>query len=334
MKSNGPLYRRETSEARGRHLVSTQDINEGQIIFVERPLLSLQSFGNSHTGALVCKRCRAFVGGPDLCVGVASGRIDREKIFDYGHDHTGSKISNCGHDGSGVCKPCVDEENFKGYDTTMVPCRNNCGEIFCSKACEEISWVEGGHRLLCTGLIPDSDDAAAEIDTGGSASKLHPLLQFKIFAIQNNEIFLMVADLIASVISRRRQQIETNWGISQENEGINTSLEQLMQPYLDFTLEPWWDVATHSSPSNSFESEEDQNETGPSNLSSNLRQLCREASALLKDAIFSIVESSPNHEECKETYDRYSGPIQDILYKLLMNVMFNMMCSAKTFLER
>ena len=318
-----PLHRRETSESKGRHLVSTQKIEEGQIIFVERPLLSLQSFGNSHTGALVCKRCRAFVGGPDISLGVASGRISREDIWDHVKENGDALKSGDASatlerivaldDGSGSCKVCVDEETFQGYDTSMVPCRHGCGEIFCSLECEENSWLEGGHDLLCTGLIPDSENAPGPDDTNPELT-LHPLLQFKIFAIQNNEIFLMVADLVASVVSRRRRQIAARLGASApEIEDAVNSLETMMHPYLDFTLEPWWDVATKSTSSNAVNLDRDTDENSHYSLSSNLRQLCREASSLLKDAILSISQFRKSIGECEESDLKSEELFQDTL---------------------
>ena len=322
-----PLHRRETSESKGRHLVSTQSINEGQIIFVERPLVSLQSFGNSHTGALVCKRCRAFVGGPDLCLGVASGRIGREDIWEHVKENNGAikdgdvstnlERTATLDEGSGICKICVEEEKFQGYDTTMVPCRHGCGEIFCSLECEDISWIEGGHSLLCTGLIPDPENVPETDNNTDSETTLHPLLQFKIFAIQNNEIFLMVADLVASVVSRRRRQIEAKWGVNAnaaENGEAALSLEKLMHPYLDFTLEPWWDVATKPLSSDIVNSDVDTDQNSPDSLSNKLRQLCREASLLLKDSFLSIGAFPKNTDNCEE-----SNPKRDELFHDTLN---------------
>jgi hypothetical protein len=49
-----PLFRYERKESeRGRCLVATTNIREGQLIFVERPLLALQSTGNVHEGVIV-----------------------------------------------------------------------------------------------------------------------------------------------------------------------------------------------------------------------------------------------------------------------------------------
>ena len=287
---NDSLYKRCLNHERGRHLVANQSIPSGTIVFVERPLLSLQTFGNSHEGALVCRCCRSFVGGPKLCLAVSSGRIPREKIWDDGE--------------SGVM--------------CMVPCRNSCGEIYCSKQCEEEMWKYCGHDLLCTGLISDQDSQNTK-DIGDNSTdsrevkeingentqpnegdNLHPLLQFKVHAIQNNEILLMVADLIATVVSLRRQQIsknpyrkKINGDTSYKVNGTDSDivfaedLESLMKPYVDFTLVPWWEVVTSSQSDNS----------DALNLEKCLRKMCKDSAKLLKDAIL-CAEVAAEYGDC------------------------------------
>ena len=281
-EGNENLYKRCLNHERGRHLVASQSIPSGTIVFVERPLLSLQTFGNSHEGALVCRCCHSFVGGPKLCLAVSSGRIPREKIWDDGASDA-------------MC---------------MVPCRNSCGEIFCSKQCEDEMWKYCGHDLLCTGLIAEqySQDTTGTYDdsthprevkgTNGENTQskevddLHPLLQFKVHAIQNNEILLMVADLIATVVSLRRQQISKipcwekfNGDTSCKVNSIDSNipfpggLESLMKPYLDFTLVHWWDVATASLTSSQSDNLE------ALNLEKCLRKMCKDSAKLLKEAI-------------------------------------------------
>ena len=164
-----PLHERRDDETRGRHLVAARPIEAGTVIFVEKPLLCLQSMGNAHAGALTCRCCRCFVGGPDLALAVASGRVSREAAIDYWE--TNSKLGNDAY--------------------AIVPCRNNCGEMYCSAKCEEDMWTVGGHCLLCTGLIPESeeggdyknnsenDNSSDEGEEGDVMDQLHPLLQFK-----------------------------------------------------------------------------------------------------------------------------------------------------------
>ena len=109
------LFERKDSPAKGRHLVATQRIQKGQLLFVERPLLCLQSVGNSTLGALNCRHCRAFIGGPDICLAVASGRVSREDVWDYYQKRTESSADKGGKDRAS----CIDPSCYN-----MVCCRN------------------------------------------------------------------------------------------------------------------------------------------------------------------------------------------------------------------
>lgn len=306
-----PLHERRDDETRGRHLVAARPIEAGTVIFVEKPLLCLQSMGNAHAGALTCRCCRCFVGGPDLALAVASGRVSREAAIDYWE--TNNKLG-------GRSVACSDEGGDDAY--AIVPCRNNCGEMYCSAKCEEDMWTVGGHCLLCTGLIPESEEGCDDKNTsendkssdegeeGDVMGQLHPLLQFKIHAVQSNEILLMVADLIASVISTlcRRMDLEED-GSNQENCDASSlpTLDDMMAPYMDFTLVPWWEVATApllSSPMGFAEAAQ---------LESALRRICSESSTLLKKAMTSCISKNAScynlHRamaECEDKYDVFS----------------------------
>ena len=78
-----PAFARKDDPNKGRHLVAKRNISKDELIFVERPLISLQSIGNAHQGALCCRCCRCFVGGPDLAISVISGKVKREDIWDF-----------------------------------------------------------------------------------------------------------------------------------------------------------------------------------------------------------------------------------------------------------
>jgi hypothetical protein len=68
----------------------------------------------------------------------------------------------------------------------VVWCTGGCGECFCSAACAEIS--APAHNLLCTGPIPEDEPE-------------HPLLKFKLHALQCNEAFLLAAEVVATLLS-------------------------------------------------------------------------------------------------------------------------------------
>jgi hypothetical protein len=102
-------------------------------------------------------------------------------------------------------------------ERNLTPCRNACGFLFCSSKCEESSFSKGGHSLLCTGLIANE------------FADFHPLIKWKVHAIQTNEIFLLVGQIISKIIA----SCLTDGSLSNE-----------IKPYADFTNVKWWDVAT------------------------------------------------------------------------------------------
>lgn len=274
-------HQRRDSPTRGRHLTATQPIKKGQLIFVEKPLLSLQTLGNAHEGALVCRYCRAFVGGPELCLKVVSGMTNRDDL--------GKAVVHC--------------DDISGSTTVLVPCRHKCGELYCSDNCEQAMWEYGGHQLLCTGLLPDPSSNADDKD---SHEYLHPLLKFKLHAVHNNEILLMVADLVVTILSLYRKQLEIfhftqKDSIKSEQVGplsLPVTLAEILAPYLDFSLTPWWEVATASmisSPLGFIEA---------SKLDKTLRSLCRESSALLRDALIVLAQETHPAYVNGDTSDR------------------------------
>ena len=330
-----PAFARKDDPNKGRHLVAKRNISKDELIFVERPLISLQSIGNAHQGALCCRCCRCFVGGPDLAISVISGKVKREDIWDF-YKSLHKEEEMTGKEEDHTKDYNKDNQN---YNYRMVPCRNGCGEIFCSQECEKEMWSSGGHDLLCTGLIPEpesktSDDATGNDNGGNDADidednyeELHPLLQFKVYAVQSNEIFIMVADLVAAVVSIRRQQIalerrEANCdaGHSNRDSGDNdncseVTLKELLAPYLDFTLVPWWEVATASLVSDPMKMVE------CIELNRILKDLCATASKLLHDA-FLTIEGDDEFQKTlrmamKECQDEYGLFTQDFFGKII-----------------
>lgn len=280
-------YERRNSTEKGRHLVATQYIHKGDVIFFERPLLSLQSLGNAHQGALVCRCCRCFIGGPDLALKVASRNVKREDVWDF-YEKNEQDLNK-------------DNENYK-----MVQCRNKCGELYCSRECEENMWNCCGHDLLCTGLIPEStkDEQMEEHDE----KMLHPLLQFKVHACQNNEIFIMVADLVATAVSLHRQNIANKMVHGNITKRDVSFLNEFMEPYLDFTLEPWWKVVTGPMLNDPMKMVECVS------INKTMRELCKTSSELLKRGISSVEGNDDLFKQsllqairdCDENFDMFS----------------------------
>ena len=297
-------FRRVDNESKGRHLVATKPISAGSLVFIERPLISLQSIHNSHDGALVCRTCRCFIGGPRVGLQLASGLISRQDVYSYWKDQQ--------H------KTDHKEDELEECESTwhIVPCRQQCGELYCSNKCENNHWQFSGHGLLCTGSIPETINPEKEEDNIGdklmekqcSSNKIHlqasvekhPLIRFKMYAIHSNEILLLVADWIATVICLYYRKllvfhyegevssIEIHSCSSSSSSDLTslllrncsdaanrTILEQVLEPYTDFTMNIWWKVASQPLL--------DQQEASETELT--IRYICRHASRLLKEAL-------------------------------------------------
>ncbi len=131
--------------------------NKDDLIFCEKPLSFLQSLPN-RSNVLVCGYCHRFLGSEWKQMKFLEGSIDRTNILQ--------------HDASS--------------DFEIIPCKHNCGEMYCSSQCCELHHILS-HKLLCTGLIPEE-----EVDVS-------PLIKFKVHAVETNEIFLLVADIFAHI---------------------------------------------------------------------------------------------------------------------------------------
>jgi hypothetical protein len=128
-----------------------------------------------------------------------------------------------------------------------VECSQKCGQQYCSETCRDDHFLRKGHRLLCVGLISDAE------------AKSHPLMKFKMHALQTNEIFLLVADVVCKILI---SFLATN------------SKELALAPFRDFKQELWWECCAVP----------DDVVDGKKFLAS-LQTLCQKSSKLLSAAI-------------------------------------------------
>ena len=162
-------------------------IDDGTIAFSETPLHKLQSLDNRQE-VPSCGHCFNFIGSHDFQLEVLEGRKRRIDVLTP--------------------------------DVACYPCRDGCGELYCSSTCADKHWING-HALLCTGRIPDED------------ADNHPLIKFKTHAVATNEIFLMVADVFASIVAA------TDRGVP---------LKEALSPFRNYVRERWWDAVHDKTP--------------------------------------------------------------------------------------
>ena len=233
--TTAPLHQRVDSAERGRHLVAARDIPKGRLIFAERPLVALQSLDNQQQ-VKVCHCCKAFVGGPDYA---------SQKRFQNPLEAATTEDDDDDDDDAEMLLTNTATTNVEDEEEEfcVVPCRHKCGHVYCSKECEQDAW-QGFHQDLCTGLCESAED---------------PIVQFKQYAAETNEILLMVAE----------------WWVAQHR----CPDEGQRKPYTDFTMPCWWDVVVSSSLDQIGAFAEG------AKVQESLRRVCTEAAELLNKAL-------------------------------------------------
>lgn len=154
-----------SSELHGDGVRVVNAVEEGAVIFEEKPLLFLQTLQNK-SSVMVCSKCSSFIGSEDFQLSYL-----KKKDFDR------QKVVECLQ---GQCSSFTDIEFGDVYS-----CHQNCGELYCSDSCRSRHWSES-HQFLCTGAISEDDSE-------------HPLLEFKRHAVLTNEIFLLCGEVFAQV---------------------------------------------------------------------------------------------------------------------------------------
>ncbi|CAM9805426.1 unnamed protein product [Ectocarpus sp. 8 AP-2014] len=193
-----------------------------------------------------------------------------------------------------------------GYDHQTAPahelsglyeCLEGCGEVYCSPRCRSEHW-ERCHRLLCVGPVSDEE------------AQSHPLVEFRVHAMQTNEIFLLVGEVMAQIATAFTEKVRDKLGADGSGGDFDDEISVARAPFADFVQEPWWDVAVArdgrdktdgSSPppcrsADGCNGDENACAAAPAAaaaLPGTLRALCVESSALLRRAFARSVGPLP-----------------------------------------
>ena len=269
-------------------MIASTDIQEGRLVFVERPFIAMQTMGNMHEGSLVCNYCFAFCGGPKQALRVISDASCLQDITTT----DGKCIPLGGNHDSG----------FSGYfpedPQTIYPCKHKCGVVYCSLECLQDDWEWGGHRELCTGTIPEpveppSEQEQKDVNDGdlssieshnGTDSEMDPLLKFKVHAMETNEIFLLVAVWLIRIL---KNDLPYN-----DDDNMNS------HPYTDFQMNAWWDVKANEEMMSKITQKDKKNNNdgedtnAAESLGKILKQLCEESYSYLSQTLRSRLPSA------------------------------------------
>ena len=186
------------SSLHGNGIIATTSFKEGERVFSEIPRYTQQTVENRNY-AFTCGFCFSFLGSYREQIGFLTGMLRRSSLCSSFSSHNAS-----------FC----------------VPCGALCGEFYCSDICRDSHWNSGYHSLLCTGSIRDEE------------AEDHPLMKFKIHAINTNEIFLLVADVLASIIGEGERIAAVHGELP-----VNNALQLAISPLGEYVRQLWWDAA-------------------------------------------------------------------------------------------
>eukprot|EP00752_Nemacystus_decipiens_P011537 g10245.t1 len=243
------------TEGRGRGLFAARAMTAGATALTERPLVGMQSVDNAQN-VTVCRNCLGFAGDVISQLEVLSG-VPRQDCLE---GYLKRKPTRGG-----------DKAEQRGQLSGLYCCLEGCGEVYCSARCRSEHWSRS-HRLLCVGPVPEE------------GAQDHPLIKFRVHAMQTNEIFLLVGEVLAQIaVAFSKDPSTTNAADSNVD---SEKLAAARAPFADFVQEPWWDVAVPRDAVDAAPGTAGAASASASaaSLPDTLRALCEESSALLRSA--------------------------------------------------
>ncbi|KAH9793045.1 Histone-lysine N-methyltransferase ATXR2 [Citrus sinensis] len=291
---------------RGKGVYAGMDFQEEELVLKDQMLAGIQHSSNK-MDCLVCSFCFRFIGSIELQIG---RRLYLQSLGDSANDkchmgsssHTSEDCYNTdssdmeddsymkNHEDYGNCAPGSSKDNIslpKGFIESLmngelelpfsdkfplpstIPCPGGCGEAcYCSKSCAEADW-ELFHSLLCTGERSKALSRAA-------------LLKFIEHANGTNDIFLLAAKVICSIILRYRKlkaaHLEEQGKTNANSKSSNLSL--LLEAWKPISIgykRRWWDCIALP---------DDVDSSDEASFRMKIRELAFTSLQLLKAAIF------------------------------------------------
>nr|XP_043632123.1 histone-lysine N-methyltransferase ATXR2 [Erigeron canadensis] len=276
----------------GKGVYAETDFKEGDLVLKDEILVGVQHSSNK-IDCLVCSRCFRFIGSIELQIGrklylqglgsqKGCSSSEDSDVEDHLEAHT------CPSNKSTIKYPLPAESveslmheklalpySKKFPLPSVINCPGGCKEVYyCSNSCAQTDW-DVCHSLLCTGEGPDS-------------SRKKALLKFIQHANETNDIFLLAAKAVSSIILSYRKlkdAFNKEKGKEKEKNHIsdvlsNHSFRLLLKAWEPFSMgykRRWWDcVALPDDVDNSEEAA----------FRMQIKQLAFESLELLKEAIF------------------------------------------------
>jgi SET and MYND domain-containing protein 5 len=190
-------------EKMGRGVFAARAFKEGEVLLIEKPLLSIQSCTDD---AVTCAQCLRFIGPLEDQFNRMAYISDRQPppdrfAFKPEFVTTGS-----------AAQDSAPENQENELEPHIVECKSGCGTKYCSEYCRVTARIQY-HQLLCTG----------DRVSGKRLKKF-----FRHAHDCENERFVLAAKVLATII----RTVLTK----------NTSVEAAAKPFTSLNQEPWWET--------------------------------------------------------------------------------------------
>jgi hypothetical protein len=238
-KNLGLEVRPDAGDGRGKGVFATKLFLNDDLVLEEPPVVSIQH-SETRGSALVCARCSIMVG---------SIEEQLANNWKWTYQSMGEDTSAAGF--SNPKLPC--SEKFPLPFT--VTCRNRpcCSAVYCSEECRDVSW-HAHHSLLCPAAakIESGEDSSPASTSSNNSTTKDPLFEeFYQHAEGTNDIFILAAQAVATVLLEADRQLQQN-----ENESNWNALKKAWNPFSMGHKALWWECV--ALPSDVPASEEDQ----------------------------------------------------------------------------
>lgn len=167
MKGSSIEIRYDAGGGKGKGMFVVRDADVGEVLFVDRPLVAMQSSKVDESRPLICEQCFRYI---DVSL------MDQMVYF-----MTGEVVENTLRD---VPSLCAREQQ------PSMKCCDSCSSYYCSTSCQQKSW-DTHHVLMCEG---QKDNPVAR----------EWMERFYQHARQTNDIFILAAKAISSMIIHAR----------------------------------------------------------------------------------------------------------------------------------
>lgn len=201
MEGSSIEIRYDAGRGKGKGMFAVRNAGVGDILFIDKPLVAMQSSKMDENRPLICEQCFRHID---------ASLMDRMTYF-----MTGEVLETGLPD---VPSLCAQERK-----TPIITCPGSCSSYYCSIECRQKSW-ETHHMLMCE-CQKDNPVAREWME------------RFYQHARQTNDIFILAAKAISGIMLHARCLMDT----SQDPLSPEEALREAWKPYQMGYKQLWWE---------------------------------------------------------------------------------------------